>query len=66
MDWIRDHRWPWQPREYVAVIAALSHAEQALARREQEARAQRVAQAEIAVKQDEVRQELMSRRRKRQ
>lgn len=57
-------RWPWQPREYVAVLAALHEAEAALEEREREARAQRAAQAEVLEAQAEVAQEITRRRRR--
>lgn len=40
-------RWPWQPREYVAVLDALKYAEEALHRREVAARQQRAVVAEV-------------------
>lgn len=40
-------RLPWRPREYVAVVAALHHAEAALHRREVEASKQRRVQSEV-------------------
>jgi hypothetical protein len=55
-------RWPWQPREYVAVLAALHETEKALARREVEARRQRAAQEKAQEVQAEVGRELDTRR----
>lgn len=40
-------RWPWRPREYVAVVAALHEAEEALARRQVAASRQRRAQSQV-------------------
>lgn len=40
-------RWPWRPREYVAVVAALHEAEAALQRRQTEATKQRQAQTDV-------------------
>ena len=47
-------RWPWQPREYVAVVEALRYAEEALHRQRVAAARQRGVMAEVA---DELKRE---------
>ncbi len=59
-------RWPWQPREYVAVLAALNQTEHALARRALEARRQREVQARAVEIQAEVGRVLDTRRKGRE